>query len=465
MRLGSQPVGTELIIPRVGVLLSFGHSFLEGVTGPSKRKARISTRLAAKLGATDFNYARNSSLVNLGTDEIITRILQMVVPRSTATKSASGEYQPLSHVAIVWGGANDMATVAANSTSYHTVKAGLTTGICRLRQGAFFKWNDASVVLAQGTAAANWVGAGSNLMTGANVAQQGGNGNTFTINVPAAFPGGEIDISTLVGPGAGCVYTLTLDGGAIASWDTRGDSNAGGVWEANTYRLLGVAAGAHQIIGTVTQQQGGGDFLDGWGWAHPDPGLVVVPGQPRGPAYPFINYAPTDQDVLNLNAAVQSVVNGFTDGRVVYVDMDAAFGANANLFYSDNVHPNDAGQQAAEDAIYKAIVAAWPQGATLGKAQPPSSDARLGLRLVEQSSGTGAKDNRSGEVALANGAATVTNRVVQTADRIILSRRTAGAAPGFLSYSISAGASFTISSSSATDNGVIEWMIVSPEQP
>lgn len=67
----------------------------------------------------------------------------------------------------------------------------------------------------------------------------------------------------------------------------------------------------------------------------------------------------------------------------------------------------------------------------------------------------------AGSVTLSGATTTVTTSAVATGDQVYFSGRTTmGSAPGFLSYTISNGVSFTITSSTgASDNGVLYWEI------
>lgn len=67
-----------------------------------------------------------------------------------------------------------------------------------------------------------------------------------------------------------------------------------------------------------------------------------------------------------------------------------------------------------------------------------------------------------GIATLVNGQVTVTNTSVTALSRIDLSVYTALGAPGYLSSVKSAGASFTIVSTSADDQSVIFWQIEEP---
>jgi hypothetical protein len=89
----------------------------------------------------------------------------------------------------------------------------------------------------------------------------------------------------------------------------------------------------------------------------------------------------------------------------------------------------------------------------------PDSDiviglAGKGLRIKE---GTNA---RMGQSTLASGTVTVSNTSVTANTRIFLSRKSTSGTPGFLTYTVSAGTSFTITSSSGTDASTVEWFMV-----
>lgn len=83
-----------------------------------------------------------------------------------------------------------------------------------------------------------------------------------------------------------------------------------------------------------------------------------------------------------------------------------------------------------------------------------SSTAGKGLQIK------GGTNARIGQATLVAGAATVSNTSVTANSRIFLTVSAAGGTQGFLSTSKSAGASFTITSTSATDTSVVDWFIV-----
>jgi len=76
---------------------------------------------------------------------------------------------------------------------------------------------------------------------------------------------------------------------------------------------------------------------------------------------------------------------------------------------------------------------------------------------LELQSGSGA---RAGDATLVTGTVTVTNTTVTANTKVLLTRKTIGGTAGNLSYTLSAGASFTINSSSGTDTSTISYMLV-----
>lgn len=76
---------------------------------------------------------------------------------------------------------------------------------------------------------------------------------------------------------------------------------------------------------------------------------------------------------------------------------------------------------------------------------------------ITYKSGTG---QRAGNATLAGGTVTVTNTSVTANTVITLSRKTAGGTIGDLTYTLSAGTSFTINSASGTDTSVVSYHMV-----
>jgi hypothetical protein len=194
---------------------------------------------------------------------------------------------------------------------------------------------------------------------------------------------------------------------------------------------------------------------------------VFVVNMPHAPSYPGVDHATTDAEVTTINQLIKGVVNEFTDGRVHLFDVDSLIGANPDLFYSDGIHFNDAGEEAVMKAALKLLAANYPSGDTVGHAKPAGSgEAQHALRLLDHASAVGKKHSGTILATLVNGSVTVTNSMLTANTRLAINRVTLGAAPGHLSYTIAnAGtdtASFTVTSSSGTDNGQLHIVLVEP---
>lgn len=97
-----------------------------------------------------------------------------------------------------------------------------------------------------------------------------------------------------------------------------------------------------------------------------------------------------------------------------------------------------------------------------------SDDANRSLRTslrLETEGGVRIKTGANktmGSAVLVGGTVTVNNTTVTANSILFLTRSATGGTVGHLSYTISAGASFTINSSSATDTSTINWLLVEP---
>lgn len=67
---------------------------------------------------------------------------------------------------------------------------------------------------------------------------------------------------------------------------------------------------------------------------------------------------------------------------------------------------------------------------------------------------------RCGEATLVGGTVTVANTSITAKSIVLMSRKTTGGTLGHLNFSVSAGVSFTITSSSGTETSVISYVII-----
>lgn len=72
---------------------------------------------------------------------------------------------------------------------------------------------------------------------------------------------------------------------------------------------------------------------------------------------------------------------------------------------------------------------------------------------------TGGAGDCVGNAVLAGGTKAVATTAAKTGSIILLTPKTAGGTPGTLTYTISNGVSFTITSSSGTDTSTVSWVI------
>lgn len=89
--------------------------------------------------------------------------------------------------------------------------------------------------------------------------------------------------------------------------------------------------------------------------------------------------------------------------------------------------------------------------------RPASIHLGTGIRIVEGS------NKRMGVATLVAGTVTVANTSITASTRIFLTVQTAGGTQGFLSTTRSAGTSFTINSSSASETSTVAWLLVEPD--
>jgi hypothetical protein len=72
----------------------------------------------------------------------------------------------------------------------------------------------------------------------------------------------------------------------------------------------------------------------------------------------------------------------------------------------------------------------------------------------------GGTNGRVGTATLVGGTVTVAVASITATSRVMITRRTAGGTVGTLTYTVSAGTNFVVTSTSATDTSVIDYFIV-----
>ena len=242
---------------------------------------------------------------------------------------------------FMWG-INDLDTLGyLNPTP--SIEAHRTI-ICRARQSVFCGESDASVAFGTGwtTVTTTQYNSGSAFRT------CNASGRTVTITVPAAYKGTPIDLlyilngsdaaSVAVSVTGATTYstTHTLTGSAQCVTGTYASRN--GI----TRRVTTLNAGAHTITLTFNSVSGTPGF-NGWGVEAADPPRCLLPNAPRQPNYAAqaflgVPFVPTDASFPPWNAALQALTQEFTDGRVLYLDLDSVFNKRPELFQADALH-------------------------------------------------------------------------------------------------------------------------------
>lgn len=175
-------------------------------------------------------------------------------------------------------------------------------------------------------------------------------------------------------------------------------------------------------------------------------GLVVTPGvDDDGAGTQSPQYG-----VRMLNSAYLSLASGLINGVTTAVH-DA--GGNTTLLRGASL------KEATGPATAVVLDGASFTRTATGAYSVIGADLRIatagrGLRVAE---GANAK---AGAATLAAGTVTVANTSVTATSKIFLQRRVAGGTIGHLTYTRTAGTSFTITSSSGTDTSTVDWFII-----
>lgn len=204
-------------------------------------------------------------------------------------------------------------------------------------------------------------------------------------------------------------------------------------------------------------------FYDGT----PGPGTLVASisvnsgTDPYGNTYPAgISWAgvPSNRGVITGNQllagktsalAMISNTNGLDTDQAWSIKVGVETG-NRLVVFGSGEHDWSDGTSAADVTLGR--TAAGILG--VGLADFAITTAGKGLKIKEGTNG------RMGEVSLVTGTKTVANTTVTNNTRIFLQRHTAGGTIGDLTYTRSAGVSFTINSASATDTSLVNYVLI-----
>ncbi|WP_239382440.1 hypothetical protein, partial [Frankia sp. CIT1] len=286
---------------------------------------------------------------------------------SQEAKTARGApYVASEGTAVLCWGINDLGN-RGNTTQLRTAFIhALRAAISRHRAASVREHTDSTVSVSGGAVATT----GGAYSSGDSVRYWTTAGGSFTITLPADFPGGTIAIGLV---GAAGPYGGTITWGGNASAGTTGTTSTSAVMPAGlthghlVRRVAGldVSDAGKTIIGTITGVDSGGVVaLDYWQIEATTPPLTVVCTIPRlrdSGAYGGYSAGVGDADVAAWNAAITTLVGEFTTG-VALADIDAAIGKNPSRYAVDGVHPNELGARAIADTVIDAAAAAGRAG-------------------------------------------------------------------------------------------------------
>ena len=303
---------------------------------------RYTSRLASALGVPEKNDAVGGAAITDIAQQGWPRVLRnWHVPPAAGPPYAqvAGGY----NLHVLHYGENDLTRAGASPNA--PILNALRACLYHLRAPGSFEDDDPSVS-GGGTQEAK---ADRNSGAGTRRLSQG---EALTISGPpldAEWPGGEIGLRFVVETGDTALVSLTVDGGPSVVVSLSSDGNIGSL--ANqagpVTRALELDAGHHSIEVRAGVAAGPGIQFDGY-TVHPNgfvPPIILLPGAHTltANAYSFYYgatpYAPlTDAKVLSFNAAVETLAGEFSDGRVIYADVDPVLNKQG---LSDLIHPDD----------------------------------------------------------------------------------------------------------------------------
>ena len=177
-------------------------------------------------------------------------------------------------------------------------------------------------------------------------------GESFTISgapLDSEWPGGAIALRFVVETGDEASVSLAIDGGPPDVVDLNSEGNIGALPDqaGPVTKALELDAGDHSIEVSSSVTAGSGVQFDGY-TLHPSgfvPPVILLPSAHKlaDNAYEFLlgssPYAPlTDTKVEAFDAALESLAGEFSDGRVIYADIDTVLNKQG---FADLIHPDD----------------------------------------------------------------------------------------------------------------------------
>lgn len=340
-------------------LVVWGHSYAYG-TGASDLYKRFSSLLAERLGVSERNEAVAGTVLANVSGSSWPKVLQAVtrpnlkaIGGGVTPSNARGFVSPGGLHVCMWG-VNDLNALGNTVAALLPVRRDLETVLSRFRATAVFEENHASFTF-NGT----WTTPGSTTInSGPNYKQTTDPTASYSIALPADFPGGTvaIGITSPTGAGAGAIHTATV-GGVQTVLDARNGTAANTT--GHVLRIKNIAAGAQTINVTISSlvTNTSVDY-----WQHEadtaTAPVVVLLKQPTISDFSVYGSVapgpPTNTGVGYLNQVIDEVAAVY-DERVVVVDL-ATLNGDATMFATGNaLHPSDKGHQKIADLILTAL--------------------------------------------------------------------------------------------------------------
>ncbi len=379
--------------PLPWLLHAYGHSVVQGGDDSwgAQFPNRFSSRLAARLRATEFNFAQGASA--LVTDNGPNRegaewattggwvtVVQTCAPEARTRLPLLCPQQ----LVIVMNGHLE-AGVAGPERTPGLYPGVLRTALRRLRAGALYPDTHASVrILGPHERIADTTrnsGDGITILTSDQ--------STVDIDVPEWYPGGHaIDVGGTYVDGAAADVIVSLDGKVLGTHEVTKfpTSTVGHEHPEHTpwsYRIDGslLSPGKHSIRLEYVNIKGWGSF-NYWQIEATQPPLILLPETAKLPG--SWDYAPvkanfnvSEEDRQVIHSLQRAVAREFTDGNVHYVQLQDLMPHDEPVFTEDLLHPNAIGHDLIAARLYDYVVAHWTRAHAMGTgtaapAAPPS---------------------------------------------------------------------------------------------
>ncbi|MDO9353225.1 MAG: SGNH/GDSL hydrolase family protein [Solirubrobacteraceae bacterium] len=368
--------------PMPWLLHAYGHSVVQGGDDSwgAQFPNRFSSRLAARLRATELNFAQGASA--LVTDNGPNRpgaewatsggwvtVLQTAAPEARSRMPVLCPQQ----LVLVMNGHLE-GGIAGPERTPGVYPGVLRTVLRRLRAGALYPDTHESVRILgpHERIEGDWrnSGDGITILTADRA--------TVDIAIPAWYPGGlAIDVGGTYVDGAAADVIVTLDGTELGTHEvtTFATSTVGDEHPEHTpwsYRIDGalLSPGKHEIRLEYVNVKAWGSF-DYWQIEASQPPLILLPETVSFPgawdhAPVRSNFNVSEEDRLVIRDLQRAVAREFADGNVHYVPLQDVVPPDAPIFAPDDLHPNALGHDLIAERLYDYVAAHWTRAHALG---------------------------------------------------------------------------------------------------